>query len=175
MTTPWTLPSTVSQYAETEADSVHVAWDNFDNFSALKNLDLKSLGTIGYLEHISRSPKPDIKNKTWYLRATGFSFVNLPTTITGIEARVSARRYGRVVDDTVQLCFNGNSLGENQAELSTLPAIVYGSPTSNWGAGNLTLENLQDSSFGIIVRFQAHPHWPHRSPIYLDAIEIRIH
>lgn len=175
MTTPWTLPQTVSQYAEAGAESVHISWQNIDNFSAIKNLDLKSVGTVGNLEHIARSPKHDIKNKTWYLRVTGFNFIDLPETITGIEVRVSARRYGRVVDDTIQLCRNDSEIGENKAELTTLPAVIYGGAEDLWGIGPLTASDLLDSTFGVTLRFQSHPNWPHRSPMYLDAVEIRIH
>lgn len=175
MTTAWTLPRTISQYAETDAESVHISWQNVDDFSALKNLDLKSVGTVGNLEHIARSPKHDIKNKTWYLRITGFNFVGLPSTVSGIEVRVSARRYGRVVDDTVQLCLNNTEIGQNKAEITTLPTVVYGGTDDMWGAGSLTVNNVLDSTFGVILRFQSHPNWPHRSPMYLDAVEIRIH
>lgn len=175
MTTAWTFPQTVSQYAETDAESVHISWQNIDNFSALKNLDLKSVGTVGNLEHIARSPKHDIKNKTWYLKAVGFNFVGLPAAITGIEVRVSARRYGRVVDDTVQLCMNDQAIGENKAELTTLPTVVYGGTADIWELGSITPIEILDPTFGLLLRFQSHPNWPHRSPIYLDAIEIRIH
>jgi hypothetical protein len=89
--------------------------------------------------------------------------------------RLTAKRYGRVVDETVQLHTNDAVIGENRAVITTLPTMIYGGETDTWGAGALTATDLRNSSFGVLLRFQSHPHWPHRSPIYLDAVEIRIH
>lgn len=174
MTTPWTLPTIVSQYAEEGAENIHIQW-NSSEFNALKNLDQQCLGLDGVLEHIARSPKPDFKNKSYFLRITGFNFINLPENVNGIEVRLSARRSGRIVDDTIQLCLDNNLIGDNQATAYISPLKIYGSENSLWGLENISKSDLQQSSFGVIVRFQSHPNWPHKDAAFIDAVEIRIH
>lgn len=170
----WALPTQVSQYAETDFEETHVSWLEVDNFSGLKNKDNRSIRTSRDLVHIARDPKHDIVEKTYYLRATGFNFLNLPDQISGIEVKLSMNRFGRITDDTVQLCLNNNTVGENLADLDLAPNKVYGSETNLWET-NLTLENITDPSFGVVLRFQSHPHWPHKVAALIDSIEIRVH
>lgn len=172
MTTSWTLPTNVIQYAENGAESAHISWNYIDN---IKDLDNRSAHSNGTLSHIPRSPKIDIRNKTYYIRATGFNFQNIPDTVAGIEVRLNARRYGRATDDTIALCLNEAAIGDNHATLPISPIKIYGSSSDLWGSTNLTLSNIQDPSFGIIFRFQAHPNWPHRDPVLVDSVEMRIH
>ena len=161
MTTPWTNPTTLTQYAEEGAESVHVQWDN----------SLKS--TNGCLEHIARSPKHDLRTKTYYLKATGFNFQNLPETISGVELRLSVKRRGRVTDETISLVIN-DQVSENRATLDLAPTKLYGNETDVWAMENLSIETL-DNNFGVVIRLQAHLHWPHKDPAFIDAVELRIH
>lgn len=175
MTSSWTNPTIVTQYAEEGGENVHVLWDDTDNFANLKHTDGYGVGTMGYLEHIARSPKTDTTNKTYYIRATGYNFVNLPETISGIEIRLTANRRGRITDDTVQLCLNNNLIGENRATLAVNPLKVYGGETDIWAVDNLSIEDIRDNSFGVVLRFKSHPSWPHRDAVFVDSVEIRIH
>jgi hypothetical protein len=161
MTTAWTAPTIFSQYAEEGAESVHVQWD--DSLTS----------TYGCLEHIARSPKHDLRTKTYYLKATGFNFQNLPQSVSGIELRLSMKRRGRITDETISLVFDGET-SENRATLDLAPTKLYGGETDNWSVGNLSLANL-NSNFGVLLRFQAHPHWPHKDAAFIDAVELRIH
>jgi hypothetical protein len=161
MTTEWTNPATLLQYAEEGAESVHVPWD-----STLTS-------TNGSLEHIARSPKRNIRTKTYYLKATGFAFQNLPETISGVELRLSVKRRGRVTDDTISLVIN-DQISENRATLDLAPTKLYGGETDLWSFENISLEDL-NSNFGILIRFQAHLQWPHKDPAFIDAVELRIH
>jgi len=170
MTTAWTLPTSIIQYPEPGAETAHVAWNDINNFSALKNL-VSSVQTTGNLIHTARSPKLDIRNKTYYIQATGFNFQNPPTVLSGIGFRLTARRYGRATDDTIQICFNNDLIGDNRADLLIAPQKNYGGPTDLWNTG-LTLTTVQDPSFGIVVRFQAHKDWPHKDPVLINAIEM---
>ena len=88
--------------------------------------------------------------------------------------KLKSNRYGRAVDDTISLCLGNKLIGENLSTKEILPEKIYGSADNLWGAG-LSVEDLQDSSFGIVFRFQAHPFWPHKSPVLVDTVEIRIH
>jgi len=175
MTTAWTLPTIVTQYVEPGGEESHIPWNEIDGFSALKTLDARNIQTQGALQHIARSPKHDITNKTYYIRATGFVFRNLPETVSGIELRLTTQRYGRATDDTVELCLNGENIGENHATLHIAPIKIYGSSSDVWKADTLTIDDVKDSTFGIVFRFKAHPHWPHRDPVMVDAVELRIH
>lgn len=174
MTTEWTLPTTIIQYAEPGGEDAHVPWFNVDNFHGLKSLDGKAVRTSRDLFHTARDPRHDLTDKTYYLNLTGFNFTNLPTTISGIEMRLSINRYGRITDETIQLCLNDALIGENQASLDLEVKKIYGGENFLWN-GNLTIQDVQDSSFGVSLRFQSHPHWPHRSSPLIDAVELRIH
>lgn len=174
MPTNWTLPNSIIQYAETGAEDRHVSWLEIDNFSALKSLDQRSIKTRRDLVHIARDPRHDIIEKTYYLSLTGFRFNNLPINLSGIELKLSMNRFGRITDDEILLCLNGESIGENQATLDLNPTKIYGDQTSLWNT-NLSISDVQNPSFGCIIRFQSHPKWPHRSTALIDAIEIRIH
>ena len=174
MTTAWTLPNTVSQYAETSFENIHVSWLEIDNFSSLKTKDLKSVRTSRDLVHIARDPRHDILEKTFFLKCTGFSFTNLPLIISGIEVKLTMNRFGRITDDVIQLCLDDNLIGINKADLNLDPIKVYGTASDIWET-SLTAENIQSNSFGVILRFESHPNWPHKCSALIDAVEIRIH
>jgi len=173
MTTNWTVPTIISQYYEPGSENVDIAWDSTNNFLELTTNVYGELQSIGTLYHKARSPKLDLTNKTCFLQATGFNFINLPKTLSGIEVQLTTNRYGRAMDDSINLCLSGNSIGENHAVYDIAPQIIYGSSSDLWTT-NLTIENVQDPTFGVIIRFKAHPEWPHNDPVLIKAIEIRI-
>jgi hypothetical protein len=175
MTTEWTVPANIIQYVEPGGESVHIPWDDSRGFDVLKSADIRGVRSLGQLSHIARSPKHDILNKTYYIRATGFDFYNLPEVLSGIELLLLVNRYGRVTDDTVELVLGGESVGENQASLSIAPEKIYGGPTNLWNVKNLSVNDLRDSSFGIVIRFSSHPHWPHKDPVIIGGVRMRIH
>lgn len=172
MTTLWAFPNKFEQYSEGGAEDVDAPWNEAD-FMDARLYDKKSLGITRQLYHISRSPKTDLTNHTYFLRATGFKFVNLPTTLTGIEVVLNARRAGRIIDHTVQLCKNSELIGENLASLIIDPEKTYGGSNILWGT-NLSLSDI-DENFGIVLRFKAHPKWPHRDSIFIDGLKMRLH
>lgn len=174
MTSNWALPRTVSQYAEEGGEVAHISWLEIDGFSSLKNNDNRSIKTTHDLFHIARDPKHDITQKTYFLKVTNFDFQSLPTTITGIEAKLTMNRYGRITDDTVQLCLNDQLIGTNQANLVLDPIKTYGGDNILWDT-NLTIADISQPSFGIVLRFQSHPRWPHRCSPLIDTVELRIH
>ena len=174
MTTEWTTPTLFSQYAEESAENVHVPWDD-SKFNALINVDNQRLGLNGVLTHIARSPKTDTTNKTYYLKSQGFNFSNLPDVISGIELRINSERRGRITDDTVQLIIDDQVIGENKANLNLDPIKTYGGQTDLWDINDIQVENLRQSTFGVLVRFQSHPHYPHRDGAYISGIELRIY
>jgi hypothetical protein len=174
MSTNWALPSIVTQYSELGAEDNHVSWNSERNFSAIKNKDSSHTKTNRDLLHIARNPKHDIIEKTYFLKLINFRFINVPTSIAGIEVKVTMNRFGRITDDTIQLCLNDSLIGHNFADLDLAPIKIYGSTTNLWNT-SLTYSDILDSSFGIVLRFQSHPKYPHRSSAFIDAVEIRAH
>ncbi len=174
MTSNWALPTQIIQYAESGAEESHIPWTEVDNFYSLKNLDGKSIKTERDLLHIARDPKKDITEKTYFLKLTGFNFLNVSSNISGIEVKLTMNRFGRITDDTVQLCLNNNEIGENRANLLLDPIKTYGSQNDLWET-TLTNSDVLNPTFGIILRFQSHPRWPHKSTPMIDSVQIRIH
>jgi len=174
MTSNWALPTTIIQYPETDADEVHVPWFENENFQGIKSLDGKNIKTIRDILHIARDPRNNIKEKTYFLKITNFNFTNLPNVVSGIELKITMNRFGRITDDTVQLCLNNELIGKNQADRDLSPIKIYGNENDMWET-NLNSENITDSSFGVILRFQSHPSWPHKCSALIDSVELRIH
>ena len=78
-------------------------------------------------------------------------------------------------DETIQLCLEDDLIGENRADLNLDPIKVYGGNTDLWSTENLSMSNIQDPTFGVVVRLQSHPSFPHRDGAYINAVELRIH
>lgn len=174
MTTNWAYPSTFSQYAETDADNIHVSWQELDSFKTLRETDNKKIKTIRDLVHIAKEPRHDLKEKTYFLKITNFNFVNIPTTPTGIELRIIMNRFGRITDETIQLTYGNELIGNNMADLNLNLNKIYGDSTDMWGT-SLSAANIAHSTFGVILRFQSHPNYPHKCSPFIDAVELRIH
>ena len=179
MTTTRARPSSIRQYAEAEQN---IAWQDV-NFVYLANDGQANIETVSPLYHIARSPKLDLTYKTWYLECTGFNFVGLPDVITDISATIIMDRGGRIVDDTIQLTYQGELIGSNRpagiidprtgASLLA-PVTVYGGLSDTWGVKNLTRDMISDPTFGITVRYQSHPRWPHKTTPTLKSIQLQI-
>ena len=174
MTTAWTLPTLITQYSEIGAEEFHIDWLDVSNFAGLKTLDQVSIKTTRDLIHIARDPKHDILQKTYFLKLTGFDFTDVTESVNGIEMKMTMNRGGRITDDTVQLCLRDSLIGKNMASLTLDPIKLYGSNDNIWET-SLSIEDIQDPTFGITLRFQSHPRWPHRSSPLIDAVELRLH
>ena len=83
-------------------------------------------------------------------------------------------RVGRITDETIQLCLNNDFIGLNQASADLGLIKTYGGEADMWGT-NLTMQDIQNLSFGIVLRSQSHPKWPHKSTPLIDSVELRIH
>jgi len=138
--------------------------------------------TISELSHLSNPAVGDQRTRTQALACIGFQVTQLPPVISGIEVNIKAQRGGRVVDEQIQLTYQGQAIGINNFKYQTdyygnleiLNNTTYGGTTDLWGA-TLTPEMLQDPSFGVIVKFQAHPYTPHRTGIYLDSVSLTVY
>lgn len=171
MPTPWFYPNTVSQTYEVIE---HVPWVDENNFLFLKHPDGTFVSLSAPLLHIANSVVNDIKMKTYYLNLSNFQISGLSNTISGVEVEIKMNRGGRITDDTIQLMYNGSFIGENRANFDLSPDKFYGGSTDLWGA-TLTSNILTNSSFGIGVRFQSHPSWPHCEYPRIDYIRVRVY
>lgn len=174
MASNWALPTIIEQYSESNYEDIHIPWISENNFENIKTKNGKHLKLSRDILHIARDPKTDIKEKTYFLKCTGFNFINLPTIISGIELKLTANRFGRITDDTIQLIFNNELLGENLASLTLEQTQIYGDRTDKWNT-TITIENVLTNLFGVVIRFKSHPNWPHKSNIFVDSVELRIH
>lgn len=166
-------PTTIIQYPESGADTAHIHWRE-DQFPFLTSPNGTSVELNGTLHHIARSPDADLRNKTWFLSATGYNFHSLPDQINGIRLKLHSQRRGRVTDDTIQLTKDGKLIGQNRADLVIDTLKIYGGPGDVWGT-KLTPADLMDPTFGVVVRLQAHPQWPHNDGAFVGAVEMFIY
>jgi hypothetical protein len=171
MPTNWSNPSIVSQYAE---HPIHIAWDLDNNLNGLQSADANSLKTVKDLLFISNPTANNIRMKTWFLSASGYNFENIPTQISGIEVMLGMKRGGRITDDTVQLQYNGGLIGDNKATFDLDMIKTYGGSLDLWEVGSISPVILGDPTFGVVVRFQSHPQWPHRETPLIDYLKMRI-
>ena len=175
MPTSWTYPTTASQYTDSE---IHIPWlHTNEEFTEIdlgsKTYEINLIHSAKDLLHISNTLVQDIRMKTYYLVLTGFSWRNLPITISGIEARVNVRRTGRITDETIQLYYNA-PIGINQSTLDLSNDKTYGAPDSLWGLEEITRDMLTEPTFGIVLRYQSHPDWPHKVTPNMEHVQLRV-
>lgn len=163
MATQWIRPREVIQYAESGGESVHKPWD----FNSIPTNGILPIKLDGTLLHISRSPKPDKVEKTYYIKFSDFPFSNIPTVIQGVNLKLNASRNGRITDDTVQLLSNQAIISDNAANLTVENNKLYNFPFTN--------ALVFDSNFGIELRFRSHPSWPHNETIIINSVEIQLY
>ena len=171
MTTKWFLPNTITQTAEIVQ---HVAWREENNFANLKTLDANYISTTRELLHIANNSVNDLKMKTYYLYLTDFNIVGLPDTISGIEVEIDMKRGGRITDETIQLRYNNEFIGVNRADYKLDNYKLFGGATDRWELETIDATMLTDSNFGLGLRFQSHPAWPHREHPMINYIRLRV-
>lgn len=138
--------------------------------------------TVLELKHRSNPATGDIRDSTWNLVCTNFNMTTLPDSIAGLQLDLSGQRHGRIVDDIIQLTYQGSPIGNNnfsyilnnEGHLYINNQTSYGGPTSQWGV-TLTPEMLQDPSFGIIIKFKSHPYYPHSCSMLLDSVSFTVY
>ena len=133
------------------------------------------------LKHIANPASGPIRDSTFALVCTGFN-IPLLDEINGIEVRVTGQRNGRIADETIQLTYENSAIGRNNFSYETdeegrLPLFndtVYGGSEDLWGA-EVTVEMLQDPSFGVILKFQSHPYYPHSSDMQIESVSLTVY
>ena len=171
MTTPWFYPNAVTQYGEIPQ---HVSWQGEDNNWAYLRTTDAYVSTTRELLHIANASVNDLKMKTYYLYLTDFGIADISDPILGIEVMIDMRRGGRITDETIQLRYNNDFIGDNRASYQLDNNKIYGSETDLWDTTGLTAGMLRDASFGLGIRFQSHPAWPHKEHPMLNYIKLRV-
>ena len=136
--------------------------------------------TEGLLFHRSNPACGDLVNKTQALLFK-FNITNAPDIISGLELRIVAQRNGRATDEQIQLSYQDQAIGANnfnyitdeEGRISLHNDTTYGGPTDTWGT-TLTPQIVQDPSFGVLLKFQGHPYYPHNSNMYLDRVLLTV-
>ena len=139
-------------------------------------------GTVRPLLHRSNSATGGLRDKTWAITCTNFNMNDLPEVITGLQLDLSGQRNGRIIDETIQLTYQGQPIGNNnflyvldsEGHFYLNNQTSYGGPTDLWGV-ELTPTILQDPSFGIILKFQSHPYYPHSCGMFLDTVSFTVY
>ncbi len=167
MTTNWAKPKLITQYSEIGGENTHVPWD----FGSIASFGIFPIKLAGTLKHIARSPKPDILNKTYFVKFTQFQFTQLPSTIEGVELRLDVSRYGRITDDTIRVISGSEMLGGNLANLVVNNNKIYNQSFTSPTAGIVALND----DFGVEMRFKSHPSWPHNETIIINSVELRLY
>ena len=171
MTTNWAFARNITQHSEVEQ---HVSWRGEDTgFSGIKSDLYGAVVTSSDLYHTANLTVNNRRTKTYYLYLTDFNLINVPETITGVEVVINMDRRGRITDDTIQLLHNGVFIGNSLADFKLDQNKIYGSETDTWAA-NLTNEMVLDPTFGVGVRFQSHPSWPHKDSARINYIKLRV-
>ena len=143
------------------------------------------MSTSKDLIHIANSGGPgpamtDIRNKTTLLTFTGFNITGVPDTITGIEVKLDIQRNGRIADEFVGIQFGNNLITrtkvnydqDTEGHLIHFNRNLYGGETDMWD-DQITPTDLQDSNFGVLLRLQSHPFYPHRCGCRLYGLALR--
>jgi len=188
-------PKTIVQYAE--YPDTDISWSNNQVDTSIKddpsyNLAnpapgagqrnvIQSTKNLAHIPNPTRGPKLD---KTYFLKCTKFGMTGdtIPTSVTGIEVRLDAQRWGRIVDETVCLVYNGEIISENKTNISAIReghltnnnVQTYGGFADMWGA-EITREMLASDSFGVLLRFSSNPLYPHRDTIEVYRITIKLY
>ena len=172
-------PNSVNLFSD--SPDQEVSWKTNSNFDTNFLLGFR-WSTVRSLLHRSNPATGDLRDRTWQLHCTNFNMTDLPNTITGIQLDLMSQRNGRIVDETIQLVHQGEPIGNNnfmyildsEGHFYLNNQTSYGGPTDLWGA-ELTKDMLEDPSFGVILKFQSHPYYPHSCGMFLDSVSITVY
>ena len=136
--------------------------------------------TVRNIRHLSNPSVGDIRERTWFINYLNFAVDDsMPNVITGIKLFTKCRRRGRVFDETIALRYNGNIVSGNKTSYITdveqhlykNDIMTYGGEGDLWGT-IITPDMVRDPSWGITMRFQAHPMYPHNDGMQIDKVQI---
>lgn len=174
MPTPWTYPTTVTQFTDSPS-RLRILW-NSQYFNSARFDDGSRISTVAPLHHIPNSFSGDRTMKTWYLQLSGYK-LNVLRPLAGLQLKLHSERSGRIIEETVQFMYQSKFVGDNKAD-ADISQIKYFGGKDTWGFlpvtdTTATLTILNSSTFAVAVRFQSHPEWPHRESPMVEYVAIR--
>lgn len=169
-----------TQVTTTSTSEVEIGWTS-DIISRSGMFMNRRWTTLAPLKHRANSATGGLRDTTHAIIFTGFN-IDPIDTVNGIKLEIMAQRNGRVADETIQLYYQGTPIGANNFQyetdadgrLTVVNHSIYGGPDDLWSS-EITPSMLQDPSFGVFLRFQSHPYYPHSSTITLDMISLTIY
>lgn len=172
-------PHNVELYSE--APEVEISWNSTPSRDVNSLLEQK-WSTVKSLKHIANPATGNIRERTYSLICTDFQIENLPDVISGLELKIVAQRNGRIADEIIQLTYQGQEIGKNnfdyitdsEGHLKITNETLYGGPTDLWEA-DITPEMLADPSFGVVLKFQSHPYYPHNVGMIVDSVSLTVY
>jgi hypothetical protein len=164
-----------------DAPDQEISWQNIPSVNETYLLNSR-WKTVDELTHLSNPATGDLRTRTWASVCTKFNIPLITTEILGISLTINAQRNGRIVDEIIQSTYQGQLIGVNnfsyetdiEGHLKLTNKTTYGNETDLWGA-SITKEILNDPSFGVILKFQSHPFYPHQCGMFLDSVCLTVY
>ena len=179
MQTNFITPQSIRQ--EDDINFPSISWTNLDVASSCDTYSISSEP----LYCISGLWQERFRTKTNQLIATNFNIPIMSSVISGIEIQTHVLRKARIEDYIIQLTLNGELIGVNRADMTSSQEAywenkqqvgdyhIYGGADDLWGT-NLTTNDLQNSTFGVVIAYQSNERIPHRDLVFFNQLAIRI-
>lgn len=144
----------------------------------------KKVYTLKDVYHHVNTASGAIRNKTNYIHFKNFDIDHtVPNVITGIQLILKTRRNGRVFDELVAMSHNEHVISDNKTSYLTSgdgydhlklnDTTVYGGEGDLWGLETIATRGLvSDPTFGVSLRFQGHPMYPHTSGMQVESVQL---
>jgi hypothetical protein len=100
-----------------------------------------------------------------------FGIVN-PGTVQGVELDLEITRLARVQDKTIQIWYNGQTVGRNRADLAAGDRHIYGGQNDLWDTTGI---DVTSAGFGFLIDLQPHTEYPSSNTVYLRRLSLRLY
>jgi hypothetical protein len=152
-----------------------VSWDMIGSISDKDEYGARTSDPLVAIHKMADLAGKKVTNMLIWSNFTNADIQN-NTGIVGIEVKVYAKKYGRVVDKTVQLYKDSTLIGTNKALASIKNTITYGSSTDLWDTTGLVLTSAPFSLNGLSVAVQmASGEMPHNDSCIIDTVHMKVH
>ena len=182
MITQWRQARTLTELPEDGG----IAWA-MPNVNAAAAVDTNKLKLVQDLESLSNSTHNRaglITTFTNQLVLSNFGF-DVAGPIQGIEVEVISQRRNRICDKRIRLYLDGRVGKDHSQKSGWLDTymnfvgtcendFIYGAADDLWEV-NLTDTIVNDPAFGILLQFESHPVTPHKDPLFIEQVSMRVH
>jgi hypothetical protein len=169
MPTKWFHPSSVTQYGQVPQ---HLSWLGTDvDFTTIKQVrTVKDLTTISNDLQLN-----NLRTTTYYLLLKEFNIKSwdVPDPLNGIELYINMQRGGRITDETVVFSYQGNNVSDNRASADLSNTKTYGGEGDTWNMPSLVYPLISQPDFAVLLRYQSHVYWPHKTTPNMEHVQLR--